>query len=278
MQKKYIYKFSLSSFLLGIMFTISLLGIVREASYWDKGNIIKAIAVSGEGGIKTKLIKSVSAKEIYPEFVCPCCGKPLDPDNICCGAMRERINYIDTLMDKGFSKKEIMKNAVKKFGIESLIDKKKQDNENLSKKQMIAEAPADAPKIIFSKETFDFGKISQKNNVVSTEFKFRNEGETDLVIDSLSASCGCTSASIIYKGKEGPSFTMSMPGHGKKNPKNWSVSIAPGDEAILKVYYDPNAHGPQKKPEKHITRTVSIYSNDPIEFEKKIRIDLDQTP
>ncbi len=72
----------------------------------------------------------------------------------------------------------------------------------------------------------------------------------DLIIDNMDSSCMCTSASVIYNGKEGPKFNMAM--HG--NPKGWSVTIPPGDEAQLKIYYDPNAHKELRGP---VTRTVS---------------------
>ena len=67
-----------------------------------------------------------------------------------------------------------------------------------------------------------------------------------------------------------------MPGHSKENPTDWSVSIAVGDSAQVKVYYNPNAHGKQKENTLSITRTISIFSNDPVEFEKVVRIELTQ--
>ena len=76
----------------------------------------------------------------------------------------------------------------------------------------------------------------------------------------------CTSASLIYNGQESPKFSMSM--HGN-NPENFELRIPPGETAQLKVYYDPNAHGKQKKPEIKITREVTIISNDPIDFRKR---------
>jgi len=84
----------------------------------------------------------------------------------------------------------------------------------------------------------------------------------------MTTSCSCTSASIVYQDKEDPTFTM--PGHGKKNPNSWSVTIAPGKEAKLKVYYDPNAHGKQKEKSLSIIRFISIFSNDSVEFEKRV--------
>lgn len=219
------------------------------------------------------VVQTVSAKEIYPEFICGCCGKTLDPNNICCGDMKQKIEYIDTLVDVDLSKDEIIMKTAKKFGLNSLA---KQETKTEIKNQLIVNAPADAPQIIFEQEKQDLGTISQSNGIASTTFNFINNGKGDLIIDNLTTSCGCTSVSIIYNNNEGPTFTM--PGHGKDNPKDWSVAIAPGDTAQVKVYYDPNAHGPQKTDKESITRTISIFSNDPVEFEKQLKIDLEQTP
>ena len=59
------------------------------------------------------------------------------------------------------------------------------------------------------------------DGVVTTAFNFRNDGRSDLVINNINTSCGCTSASIVYNGEESPVFTM--PGHGKENPKDWAL-------------------------------------------------------
>ena len=219
------------------------------------------------------LIEPAKAAEIYPEFICGCCGRPLDPLNPCCGDMKQKVEYIEKQVKAGLSKDEIMIAAVKEFGINSLA---KEETKQEIKNKLIALAPLDAPKIVLAQTSYDFGKVSQGGGIVSANFNLKNEGSSNLIINKLSTSCGCTSASIIYNGVEGPTFTM--PGHGKDNPQNWSVSITPGDAAQLKVYYDPNAHGEQKEPSLAITRTIDVFSNDPVEFEKQVRIELNQTP
>ncbi|MBI5465560.1 hypothetical protein HY946_03030, partial [Candidatus Gottesmanbacteria bacterium] len=84
-------------------------------------------------------------------------------------------------------------------------------------------------------------------------------------------SCGCTSVSMVYKEVEGPLFAMA--GHGTNNPANWQVVIPAGEKAQLKVYYDPDVHQDFRGA---ATREVYVYSNDPIDFEKKIVIELNQ--
>ena len=99
----------------------------------------------------------------------------------------------------------------------------------------------------------------------------QNVGTEDLVIHNLDTSCGCTSASIIYKEVEGPKFGMSM--HGT-NPKNYRQVIPPGETANLKIYYDPNVH---KDMRGAVTRSVSIFSNDPRHKQMEVKISAIQT-
>ncbi len=226
-----------------------------------------------KGSVRKMIMPVASASEIYPEFVCGCCGTPLDAEKICCGMAQNMIDFIDQQVKSNISEDKVILNTVKEFGFDSLA---KEETRNKLKAELAQNAPADSAKIVFEKKSYDFGDISQADGTVSIIFSFRNDGKGDLIIDKISTSCGCTSASIIYGGKEGPTFTM--PGHGKENPKEWSISIAPGDSAQVKVYYDPNAHGKQKEDEMSITRTVDIFSNDPIEFKKRIRIEANQLP
>lgn len=214
------------------------------------------------------LVQTVNAEEIYPLFLCPCCGKPLDKNNICCGMAEEMIAYIDSLSQKGLSEKEVIIAYVKKYGLDSFVEPAKK---NELRADLIAAASEIRPIISLSAELFDWGDVSQKKGTVSRLFEIKNEGKADLVINKLDSSCGCTSASIIYQGKEGPRFAME--GHGIENPTSWSLTVPAGETAQLKVYYDPNAH---KDLRGSVTRVVSIFSNDPIDFEKKLTIELNQ--
>ncbi len=61
-------------------------------------------------------------------------------------------------------------------------------------------------KIEFEVDTFDFGTIKQGEKVPFS-FKFTNTGKTDLIVTSVSPSCGCTTANYskdpISPGKSG---------------------------------------------------------------------------
>ncbi len=47
-------------------------------------------------------------------------------------------------------------------------------------------------KFAFEEETFDFGDIKEENGSVTHKFVFTNEGDAPLIIEAVSASCGCT--------------------------------------------------------------------------------------
>ena len=214
------------------------------------------------------IIQSVQASEIYPLFSCPCCGQPLDKKNICCEQAQERIDYIDYLVKPGASENEIILAYVKKYGLNSIIDKNKQKE---LRNELVKSAPENRPIISLTPASYDFGDVSQKKGVVFTYFDLKNEGKTDLIINNLDSSCGCTSASIIFRGKESPRFAMA--GHGVESPKDWKLVIPAGEQAQLKVYYDPSVHPDFRG---YAIREISVFSNDPIDFEKKVQIELNQ--
>jgi hypothetical protein len=51
------------------------------------------------------------------------------------------------------------------------------------------------PNISFQETTFDFGKFKEVDGKVTHKFEFVNAGGSDLIIQNVSASCGCTAPS-----------------------------------------------------------------------------------
>jgi len=76
-----------------------------------------------------------------------------------------------------------------------------------------AVTPANAPKIKFDNDAFDFGKL-KKGDKVSHEYKFVNTGKSPLIISDSYASCGCT------------------------KPEWPHTPITPGGSGIIKVTFD----------------------------------------
>ena len=91
---------------------------------------------------------------------------------------------------------------------------------------------ANAPKIVFSQTEYDFGTIKQGDKV-TYEYKFKNEGKSDLIIRKVKATCGCT-----------------VP-----NPEK--MVIKPGEESFIKATFNSaGKKGHQSKP-------ITITTNDP---------------
>ena len=54
------------------------------------------------------------------------------------------------------------------------------------------------PRIQFDKEVWDFGKTKQ-GKILNHVFKFRNTGDTTLLIKNVRTSCGCAAALVSDK-------------------------------------------------------------------------------
>lgn len=84
--------------------------------------------------------------------------------------------------------------------------------------------------IVFREYEHDFGKVAQGEKVAYT-FTFTNEGSENVVLESVTTSCGCT-----------------VPMYDKK-------PVAPGGEGSLEVVFDTS--GRQGKQ----TKTITVKSN-----------------
>jgi hypothetical protein len=130
--------------------------------------------------------------------------------------------------------------------------------------------PDNAPIIEIEPSSHNFGTVSQAKGTVSGTMTITNQGNEALVLKNMDSSCGCTSAAVVYKGVEGPRFSMA--GHGT-NPRDWRQVIPPGESAELKVYYNPNVHRDMRG---LVRRSVFIYSNDPRNKVKEVIISANQ--
>lgn len=52
----------------------------------------------------------------------------------------------------------------------------------------------DYPSITFEKSTHNFGLFDREHEIQTCWFRFRNSGQSELVITSANGSCGCTKA------------------------------------------------------------------------------------
>ena len=93
---------------------------------------------------------------------------------------------------------------------------------------------ADAPVFKIDSKTVDLGKMAQATQK-DLEFKYINNGKSDLIINHIRSTCGCTA---IQQGNQG-------------------TGIKPGESGSIKATF--NSGGYKGK----VTKTIYVYTNDP---------------
>ncbi|MGA2297995.1 MAG: DUF1573 domain-containing protein [FCB group bacterium] len=99
------------------------------------------------------------------------------------------------------------------------------------------------PKLeIVGGDSYDWKKVSSKQDSLKTELKIKNSGNQKLIISEVKPACGCTTAEIDKK------------------------ELEPGDIATLPITVRiTGAHG-------RFSKTIKITSNDPVNKEKIINL------
>ncbi|MDP3352730.1 MAG: DUF1573 domain-containing protein [Flavobacteriaceae bacterium] len=94
---------------------------------------------------------------------------------------------------------------------------------------------ANAPVFQFETDIMDYGKIVENSDGVR-KFKFKNVGKSDLLITSVSSSCGCTV----------PNFPKEaiQPGSSGEIEIKYNTAILGGFTKVITVF--SNASEPQK--------------------------------
>jgi len=119
--------------------------------------------------------------------------------------------------------------------------------------------------IVLRPSEYDLENVPYEGGIVEREFTLENRGQNVLKINSIKTSCGCTEAQLVYKSDKSKKFGM--------HPNNiiWSQTIEPGDEAILRIFFDPTAHGPEGVGP--FRRAVWLESSDPTNKKAEVRIE-----
>jgi hypothetical protein len=105
--------------------------------------------------------------------------------------------------------------------VEDFSDMTKEDMEN-------------APVFNLASSTVDLGKIQGKT-ANEVEFKFTNEGKSDLIIRHIRSTCGCTA---VQQGTLG-------------------VGIKPGESSSIKAVFNSGSYKGK------VTKAIYVYTNDP---------------
>lgn len=125
---------------------------------------------------------------------------------------------------------------------------------------LASKAPS-PPKIVSSAQAqaeteetkHDWGTIPLNGGDVEKNFLIKNSGSGPLQLANIKTSCMCTEAQVIINGNESPYFGMHP-------NSSWLGELTPGQEAKLRVTFDPAFHGPQGVGQ--ITRVVTVQTND----------------
>lgn len=100
---------------------------------------------------------------------------------------------------------------------------------------LLLTACSSGPPAIEVAESYDFGTVVKGDTVTAT-LPVRNAGRSDLVVEGVSTSCGCTTATLS------------------------ATSLSPQEETTLRVSYDSGAHEADMG---LVERYVFISTNDP---------------
>ncbi len=97
--------------------------------------------------------------------------------------------------------------------------------------------PGILPEITFEKDEHDFGRLMQ-GETVTYGFKFRNTGKSDLIISSVSSSCGCTVTDYprdpIPAGSQGV-IQVTFKSEGRRGFQNKTVTVMSNTQPNTRV-------------------------------------------
>jgi hypothetical protein len=108
---------------------------------------------------------------------------------------------------------------------------------------LLAACTSNQPSIVLEEEQFDLGDVTN-GEILTHEIRVSNQGYSPLIVESVSTSCGCTTATLE------------------------PMTIQPGKLGTLHIELDSGAHGPELTGE--LIRQIFIVSNDPNTPEAKI--------
>ncbi len=109
---------------------------------------------------------------------------------------------------------------------------------------LLAGCAGKAPQLTVDNQV-DFGDIVN-GEILTQNLTVRNDGDGELIVEAVSTSCGCTSATLE------------------------PMTIPPGGTGMLHLEFDSGAHGPDENGE--LLRQVFIASNDPDNPETVVEI------
>ncbi len=115
----------------------------------------------------------------------------------------------------------------------------------------LAACTGNTPQIEIETITMDLGDVIN-GDIAERDVTVSNTGAAPLIVDSVSTSCGCTSAALT------------------------PMTIAPGETGTLHIELDSGAHGPELTGP--LVRQVFLVSNDPNQPEAQVELSVNILP
>lgn len=112
-------------------------------------------------------------------------------------------------------------------------------------------ACSSTPQLEIETTTMDLGDVVN-GDIAGRDVTVHNNGTAPLVVDSVSTSCGCTSATLT------------------------PMTIDPGETGTLHIELDSGAHGPELTGP--LVRQVFLASNDPAQPEAQVELTVNILP
>jgi hypothetical protein len=221
--------------------------------------LVLALYVSGALAQAPADLKS----DIYSKL--ECCACEIAFNKCGCKEAIEMKAYIDALIDSGLAQEEIFYKVAKKYTLGVIID---EQVKTTVRARLIKETGGKRPQIILEPAFFNFGNASKKTGSIRKIFKLYNKGNADLVITNIRVSCECVTASLKVGNNKSPVFGVRGAAHS-----GWQEVIKKGQSGELEVVMDL-AHPSMEAGKKEI-RDIFIASNDPLNSQLTLRVEID---
>ena len=112
-------------------------------------------------------------------------------------------------------------------------------------------SPGGEPQLSLETNRLELGDVPN-GQIVTRDLSLRNDGDATLIVQNLSTSCGCTTATLE------------------------PMQLQPGASAALHIAFDSGAHGPDLTGP--MVRQIYITSNDPVQPELTLDLAVNVTP
>lgn len=195
------------------------------------------------------------------DLQCLCCGENLA--DCTCQMAVDRRQMLHERVTLGDSKRDVYEFMLLHDGQQVFFDAA---NAEQAQAWLEEKVPAERPEIALHPARIEMGTISMADGLAEARYLLRNDGSMPLVISDMTTSCMCTTVAIETEDGLGPAFGM----HPEDKPQGWTQTLEPGEEAMLVVTFDPNAHGPEAVG--NFLREVTITSNDPLQPKAKVQL------